>query len=192
MKQIVAWAMTAIRYYELLHLGLGYHADSLPSETVEKYQKTFLAVQITWFTTAVLTKTSILLLYKRIFGVYEKFRKVIWAAIGLVVSYFIICTVLALAGCQPTSYFWNKHQPGKCINEVQFFRWNGVTNLILDFVVLLIPMPMVWNLQLRLRQKLAFTAIFGLGLLRELARERFSYWAIALCQANTRAIFQKF
>ncbi|KAH9825445.1 hypothetical protein Tdes44962_MAKER04146 [Teratosphaeria destructans] len=159
---VVAWAMAADRFYALVNDGYGYHAYE-PQANVMDYQKAFLAVQMTYFLAAVLTKTSILLLYNRIFGVYGRFKLALCFVESLVVSYFIICVSLAVAGCQPVSYFWNKHQPGRCMNEVQFFRWNGVTNLILDVLVLALPLPMVWTLQLRYKQKLALSCIFAVG-----------------------------
>ncbi|KAF2772617.1 hypothetical protein EJ03DRAFT_348572 [Teratosphaeria nubilosa] len=159
---VVDWAMAADRFYGLLHDGYGYHAYE-PEADVVDYQKSFLAVQMTYFMTSLLTKTSILLLYNRLFGVYGRFKLAICIVEGLVVAYFIVCVCLAIAGCNPVSFFWNKHQPGRCMNEVEFFRWNGVSNLILDILILALPLPMVWNLQLRLKQKLALSCIFAVG-----------------------------
>lgn len=79
--------------------------------------------------------------------------------------WFVICVIMSIAGCQPVSYFWNKLQTGRCINEVDFFRGNGITNMMLDFLVLVLPLPMVWRLDLKLRQKLVVTGIFMLGIL---------------------------
>ncbi|KAF3762737.1 hypothetical protein M406DRAFT_18111, partial [Cryphonectria parasitica EP155] len=141
----------------------GQHAAGLPAETVSKFQMSFLAVQEVYFLNAVLTKCALLCLYYRIFGISRRFTIAIYVVGVLVVSYFIVCVVLSIAGCQPVSYFWNKAQAGRCFNEVNFFRANGITNMLLDITVLILPLPMVWRLDLELRQKLAVTGMFLLG-----------------------------
>lgn len=84
---------------------------------------------------------------------------------GLVVGFFVSCSLAAIFGCQPVSYFWNQDQPGRCIDEFMFFKVNGIVNLILDIVVLLLPLPMLWRLQMHVKKKIALSVIFSLGLL---------------------------
>jgi hypothetical protein len=120
-------------------------------------------VQILYFTNAVFTKSSLLLLYQRIFGVVSWFRWVLRFTGFLVTAYWIACSIVAIWGCSPVSYFWNMKQPGSCINETNFFRWNGIANIILDFLVLCVPFPMLWYLKASLRQKLVLSGIFLLG-----------------------------
>lgn len=98
-------------------------------------------------------------------GISQRFTAVLWATFALIVVYFIICVCVSVFGCEPVSYFWNKSQGGHCINEVEFFRGNGITNMLLDIIVLCLPLPMVWRLDLGLQQKIAVTGIFGLGTL---------------------------
>ena len=42
---------------------------------------------------------------------------------------------------------------------------NSIGNIVSDFIILLLPIPVVWRLQLRLKQKFAVMGIFGLGFL---------------------------
>ena len=125
--------------------------------------QTFIATQMLYFTNAVLTKASLLLLYYRIFGIVKTFRWAVWASGCLVLGYYIACVIVALAGCSPISRAWDPGIPGKCIDIIAFFRWNGVANMLLDVVVLCLPYPMAWSLQTTLRQKWILTGIFFLG-----------------------------
>lgn len=120
-------------------------------------------MQVTYFTASALVKTSILLLYRRIFGVCPRFRITIYVCQTLVACYFVICLLLCIFGCKPVSYFWNKDQAGSCFDETQFFRWNGVTSLLLDILILALPLPMIWRLRLKQEQKVALSGIFMLG-----------------------------
>lgn len=125
----------------------------------------FVGVQVLYFLNAVLTKTSLLLLYYRIFGVAKSFRYALWTTGGIVLGYWIATTILAFLGCTPFARNWNKTIPGHCVNLVMFFRWNGICNLIIDVLILLLPLPMVWRLRVPSRQRLELSGIFLLGLL---------------------------
>lgn len=125
--------------------------------------QSFIAVQITYFTNAVFTKASLLILYHRVFGVVTGFRWALWISGAIITSYFIACVIASVAGCDPVSYFWDKDQPGSCIDEVNFFRWNGIVNLLLDVLVLSLPFPMTWRVKTSIRQKLILSGIFALG-----------------------------
>ncbi len=138
--------------------------DVCCAELIPRIQS-FLAVQVMYFSNAAVTKMSLLLLYYRIFGVVIRFRIALYISSFIVMGYWVACTIVAIAGCHPVSKNWDKLGPGVCIDEINFFRWNGICNLIIDVLVLCLPMPMVWRLKIDLKQKLVLSAIFGLGAL---------------------------
>lgn len=134
--------------------------------TVDSFSQIFLPVQIFYFASAVAIKTSLILLYYRLFSVARWFRWELAFAWILVVLYFIVNVLVAIFECKPLSYLWDKSiAGGTCINQDQFFRWNGVANLLIDFMILTLTMPIIWHLQLKSRQKLSLTVVFLLGLL---------------------------
>lgn len=155
--------MVVVKWNQILLWGFGQHVYDLPVETVQNFRKSFLAVQILYFTNAVFTKTSLLLLYHRIFGVIKGFRLALWASGSLVIAYYIACVITSIAGCSPVSKFWDPSVPGKCISQVVFFRYNGVGNMLLDVLILCLPYPMAWRLQTTARQKLILSGMFLLG-----------------------------
>ena len=132
-----------------------------------------MAIQLVYFTNAVLTKASLLLLYQRIFSVIQRFRYALFISWFLITAYFVACVIASILGCMPVSYLWdrfagpdpeeNNNAPGSCFNEVAFFRWNGIANMLLDVLMLLLPVPMVWHMSTTLRQKMLLTGIFTVG-----------------------------
>lgn len=61
-------------------------------------------------------------------------------------------------------FFWKKTiKGGTCINQDQFYRWNGVANLLIDFMVLTPTLPLIWRLKLKSRQKLSVSGGFSVG-----------------------------
>jgi len=125
----------------------------------------FVGIQTLYFLNAAVTKISILLLYYRLFGVVQKFRWALWGTSFVVLGYWIACTILAFLGCDPFARNWNKKISGTCVNLVKFFIWNGISNLLIDFLILLLPIPIVWRLSAPTRQKLELSSIFLFGLL---------------------------
>ncbi|OQE29505.1 hypothetical protein PENSTE_c002G02241 [Penicillium steckii] len=160
---VLNWAMDALRWAQVLQFGLGKHNYQITDETFQSFGKTFIGSQVLYFLTAVFTKVSLLLLYYRIFGVVRAFRWALWISFGLVIAYFISCTIVSIISCSPVAKFWDPSLPGYCIDEVAFFRWNGFANMALDILVLCLPYPMAWRLQTSVRQKIILTGIFLLG-----------------------------
>lgn len=117
-----------------------------------------------YFSAATLTRSSILFFYRRIF-ISKRFTIMVWVVLSMVIGYFISCSIAAVFGCEPVSWFWNRDQPGHCMDEIMFFKVNGILNLILDLIVLLLPIPMLWRLQMYTKKKIALSLIFSLGLL---------------------------
>ena len=111
-------------------------------------------------------KTSLILLYYRIFGVVRWFRWLLAVAWSIVLLYYVIALFVAVFECTPVPFYWDKNiKGGTCIDQNSFYRWNGVANLLIDFMILSLTMPMVWRLKLEIRQKISLSSIFLLGLL---------------------------
>lgn len=126
----------------------------------------FLVVQVIYLTSAALVKTSLILLYYRIFGVINWFRWLLATAWALVIANSVVCIIVAVFKCRPVGLFRDESiDDGSCIDRIQFYRWNGVANLVLDFAIWTLPLPVTFQLQMNIRQKLSVSAVFLLGLL---------------------------
>lgn len=79
------------------------------------------------------------------------------------IGYLIMVILQAFLVCKPFAYSWNKLRKGKCDNQLMIYVSSGIVNLVIDVVIVILPMPMLWGLQLGLHKKLALTFIFGLG-----------------------------
>lgn len=79
----------------------------------------------------------------------------------LVIGTGIAHTLAAIFQCSPVFFAWDKAiQGGKCINNIALERFMAIPNLVDGFVMLLMPIPLVWKLELSIRQKIALTATF--------------------------------
>lgn len=112
-----------------------------------------------------LTKTSICLLYLRIFAHVGWFRKTVYVVLAYVLLYATGSIIATIFECTPVERVWDHTIQGTCINLTEFWYANAAANIIGDFGILLLPMPVVRSLQLPSRQKWGLTMVFGLGVL---------------------------
>lgn len=72
-------------------------------------------------------------------------------------------TLVAIFACTPIRGFYDFSVPAKCINTVQFYWASAVLNVITDFLILVLPMPVVWKLHMSLRRKIGVSLLFVMG-----------------------------
>ena len=110
-------------------------------------------------------KMTFLLQYYRVMSV-SSMRKVFLAAIIIVVLWTISQAIMAFLECRPLEGVWDHRVKAECIpNTVTLWYFNGVFNIVTDFAILLLPLPILWQLQLQRSHKIVLTFVFGLGFL---------------------------
>jgi hypothetical protein len=67
--------------------------------------------------------------------------------------------------CVPVQKLWYPQLPGTCINQVGTWISNAASTIFTDLVILFMPIPEIWKLQLRKTEKIGLTLAFGLGFL---------------------------
>lgn len=114
-----------------------------------------------------LVKISILDFLLSIFSTHDRFRVPAYILMAITTGYAISFTVVSLAGCSPFAANWDKtsYPNYKCINTSRFYTSQTVIGAVLDFSILLLPIPFVWNLRLPTKKKLGLSLLFSVGIL---------------------------
>ncbi|KAL3452745.1 hypothetical protein BJX65DRAFT_302654 [Aspergillus insuetus] len=132
-------------------------------EPITKLLQLIIPLQFLWVLSLSCTKISILFLYLRIFPV----RWLVWsswATMTVIVAWAIATILAGCLICRPFAFNWDQTIPGgKCGNQVTSFTVTGVINLVTDFIVLILPMPSLYRLQMATYKKATLIAVFGLG-----------------------------
>jgi hypothetical protein len=145
--------------------GYGRHGyDLRPLDKIEAL-KYFVMTQITYKVSINLTKSSILLLYMRIFGGVKWFKCVCVSLISIIAMYCTASVVVTIFQCTPVKSAWDKSTGGHCIDNGKFWYANGGFSIATDILILLLPMPLVYTLQIPRVQKAALILVFTLGIL---------------------------
>lgn len=124
----------------------------------------FFLLQIFYKLTINCTKLSILFLYLRIFTDRTWFVRTCWASI-LFISCACVCfTTVTVFQCSPVQRAWERwNENGSCVNLYALWYSNAIYNILTDLIIVLMVPPVIFTLSLPIRQKLALTCIFGLG-----------------------------
>lgn len=72
---------------------------------------------------------------------------------------FLVCALQ----CRPLRGYWDKSVPATCIDGNEFFIVNQIFNVIMDFVLLALPLPIILGLHRSWRERLALAGVFALG-----------------------------
>lgn len=124
--------------------------------------QTFWAAQILYKFTINLTKTSICLLYLRIFPSI-KFRRTVYVVLAYVLLYAFASIIATIVQCVPLARIWDHNVNGSCINLTAFWYANAAANIFGDFLILGLPMPVIRSLHLPQRQRCGLILVFALG-----------------------------
>ncbi|KAJ6155096.1 hypothetical protein N7470_005662 [Penicillium chermesinum] len=155
--------LTAIGYYGGIHYGLGMHIwGQYLGPLVVQEKRTFAYLTVYVFQLFMI-KVSVLMFYRRILGM----SWMITANVILTVAYAVGSLIAILVAPVPIHYYWSQYMDPTGgyyrYNFYYFWLGNGIANVISDTLIFLVPIPVVWRQNLRLRQKLIVSCLLGLG-----------------------------
>ena len=82
---------------------------------------------------------------------------------AILVAWYIAITALAVFQCSPVKKQFDYRISGRCLSFYGTFIGVTAPNFFIDVILLLLPVPMLWNLKIKKTKKLALTANFLLG-----------------------------
>ena len=124
-------------------------------------------MQFLYLLAVTVIKLSVLLFYKRIFFVNSRFRVAVNIMCGLVLGWFITFFFATLLQTVPISGNWELagtgSTQGTSINRYAMYISAAVLEIALDIVTLVLPLFVIWRLQMHTTQKWQVSGIFLLG-----------------------------
>ena len=141
-------------------------AHAYPSMTdADEVWQVEVASELTYVFLLTAARASILFLYRRVFALTTPWFRIAWCCnLFLALGFFIALLVSLAFECAPKSIatLWNS--PSDCHPSHNDPVIIGFLNALIDMLILLLPIKMVWSLQMPRRRKFAVCCIFGLGL----------------------------
>jgi len=107
-------------------------------------------------------KLSQLFLYKRAFSL--QLRYWIYLVGAIVLIWGLVFTFVFIFLCDPVSQQWTLQRIGHCMDQITMLKCLIMTNVLTDLMIVILPMWTVWQLQMRMAEKVAVLSCFAIGL----------------------------
>ncbi|KAF2194319.1 hypothetical protein K469DRAFT_549432 [Zopfia rhizophila CBS 207.26] len=156
-------SLLAIAITSTVWSGKGFHMHDIDPRYRSRVFVAFTAGQPVWGAANAAVKFSILHLYLTIFQ-DERFRRVCFGAMAVSMGYFISVFLETFLLCKPVQFNWDKTIPGACNKYAkETYVVAGALNLIIDVFIVILPMPMLFQLRIPRAKKIGLIAMFSLG-----------------------------
>ncbi|KAJ5106517.1 hypothetical protein N7456_003192 [Penicillium angulare] len=165
---IFYWAETFTSYKVIIYTYIGYNVGDIPKDAPTVLgSKYAYATELIYNPILALVKTSILLFLLRLTGQKKSVRQAIWALLILNGVAAIITFFITVFHCLPIASNWNPvaYPNAKCLNFANFVTGTASVSIFTDFLALMLPTWIVYELQMRWNQKIMLIGILSFGLL---------------------------
>ncbi|KAK7178625.1 integral membrane protein [Paraphaeosphaeria sporulosa] len=146
----------------LLRFGMGRHIILVTD--AKGLTIALITAEVLYAVSICFIKMSILSLYNRLFP------QVWFTRTSIPVAVFIVLfTITKIGGdifqCVPISSHWTPGQHATCIEFSTLVIVHGVLNIVTDFIIVGLPLPILWQLKLTTIRKWALTFMLAVGIL---------------------------
>lgn len=146
--------------------GAGCHALAWMLEdpqVIVRWLKICKTEEYTWNISVTFPKLAILSLYMRIFTI-RKYRIAAYTSGVFVIMNLVAGLALSSSICTPFAYSWDKSIfGGKCGNVMVTYRYIGFLNMVAHIILLAIPLPAIYKLDVHLAVKIGVLITFLSG-----------------------------
>ncbi|KAE9382122.1 hypothetical protein N431DRAFT_317320, partial [Stipitochalara longipes BDJ] len=151
-----------------VEIGFGVHVWNVnPDNNVKLYQYEWI-YEIFYAVTTTTTKTSILLLYYRIFP-QDWLRRTVFVGCVYMVIHGLIFFFVIVFQCRPIALVYDKSLEGTCLDIHAVVFAGSVLSMIEDIATISLPIPSILKLRLPLKKKLQVVLMMSVGLIAVIA-----------------------
>lgn len=145
-----------------VHIGFGRHLQDVLAggTTLRQIDIIIFIIDFLYNTGITLVKFSALFFYARIFQVSRIFKIFLWITGALVVTWWIIVDVVVVCTCVSPQKQWDTSIKGQCLDDIALYISAAASNVVIDLVILILPLPMLGKLQVSLGRKFALAGAF--------------------------------
>lgn len=112
----------------------------------------------------VFVKLSVLALIYEIFSANRGMRIACIAMFSLVCVWGLALLLTTSLLCRPIAKNWNPELPGSCGSQAEEVIAFAGANMVIDFLITLMPLPVLWTLQMSFKKKVWISVVLSLGL----------------------------
>ncbi|KAK2729106.1 hypothetical protein CKAH01_10545 [Colletotrichum kahawae] len=162
-SQVASVVTQAMLVASIAEGGMCAHAWEMPLSRFVKYSIDVYVTAPVYMLCNGFTKLSLLTFYLHL-SPQRWFRICVWIGIVVVSLYSGCITLLMLFHCNPVRKAFDfTINDGKCLDVAVLYIATAVSNIATDVMLFILPMPMIFNLRMKIAQKIGAMLIFGIG-----------------------------
>lgn len=120
--------------------------------------------EIIYVASLALIKVSLVSMYLRIFWAYLPFKFVCYGALLFILLPSAAIILVTIFSCQPVAYFWDRDIPnGTCLDVSALAYANSGFAVAQDATLILLPIFMLWGLNMSRKKKIFIGLMFAVG-----------------------------
>ncbi|KAF4303603.1 hypothetical protein GTA08_BOTSDO09534 [Botryosphaeria dothidea] len=152
--------------------GVGMHMQDVNPANMKSALFYFALWQIFYVTSTVPIKASICISLIRI-AVRPIYKRILWVLIGASIVSTIVALVVVFTMCRPMACTWDRTiegcQCGTLENVITLSYVVSAVNIVTDWTCAIMPIFVLWDIQLKPRVKLVACGVLGMGVLASTA-----------------------
>lgn len=169
---LCAVGLTTVVILATTHYGWDRHVYDIRVDQYPGTMKLAMSSTVLFTAAASFTRLSLFCFYYRLVADSGShwFKWVIHVNVAYTVCTFFATNYVAIFTCHPVSNYWKITAPSdSCMNGGLAAFVTGVINTASDFAATATPLPLIWKLQMPLRERVAVCVLFGLGVIVSIA-----------------------
>ena len=130
--------------------------------------KLLISANVLFNTSISLSRLSAVAFYARIFPLRRDsqnkvWRISFWTVMSLCIAWPLAMIPMNLFNCRPIERLWLPLLPGTCMTQFDIYMISGATSVFVDLLVLILPLPKIYALNMEWRKKCYVAIGFVVG-----------------------------
>ena len=156
--------------------SIALHLASFLTDKLNPHQASY-ATTIIYVPMVFTVKLALLSVMLRIFAPDRKKVIIIYISLAILVCYYVPALFIKVFFCRPVSAYWlGTDNGGTCIDQQKVIIADSAISMISDLWILVLPIPMLWSLNMTVIKKLRVIGMLGAGGLAT----AFSIWRLQI------------
>lgn len=144
--------------------GGGYPITELDTKEQIAFKKFCYIATILYCPMALFVKIALLAILTRIFAPFRGKVWFIYIFLGCLCCYYTVALIVKIRICGPIPRYWLGDQvPGTCLDQTAALIADSVISVVSDLIILILPLPLTWSLQMSRNRKLRVIGLLGAG-----------------------------
>ncbi|KAK1145238.1 hypothetical protein N8T08_004391 [Aspergillus melleus] len=143
--------------------GGGYHIYDVSAPHQILFRKYCYIATVLYCPMALLTKIALLSILIRIFSPYKSKIIFIYVFLGCLAIYYTVAEIVKIRMCDPVPAYWDQRINASCLDQRAALIADSVISVVSDLIILVLPLPLTWSLQMSRNKKLRVVGMLSAG-----------------------------